>query len=280
MDKPNKKAILHQESIKQVRRQRVILWLAIITTICAALFALQVIPYVSDLVAFRRYTLPNISPFDAHWNELNSDFAGWLRIDGTGIDFPVVQGSNNLEYLNTTFYGEENRVGAIFMDYRSAVDSSHIIIYGHQISDESKNTIMFGTLTNFLNPEYLTAHPYIWFMENGKLHEFEIFSARATDIYDPAYQIFFNTSDSFETFLKETGAPAPIAATQNDSFAHMNNGALQIVTPTVEVPTRIITLSTCIGANNNRRMIVQGILRRTAPVTIENREETGWTIVR
>jgi sortase B len=249
-------------------------WIAVITTACAALFAFQSIPFLSDLIAFRRRTLPDISPFDAHWNELNSDFAGWLRIDGTNIDFPVVRGSNNTEYLNTTFSGEENMLGAIFMDYRSVEDSPHIIIYGHQLGDISGNTVLFGTLINFLDTEYLTARPYILFLENGELHQFEIFSARATDIYDPAYQINFNTPDSFETFLEKIGAPT--AETQN--IAHIDIGALQIETP--KVPVRIITLSTCIGADNDNRMIVQGILRQTTPVTFENRDGRGWRIVR
>jgi sortase B len=231
--------------------------LAVITTICAAVLAFIVIPHVSDLRAFRREqaSLPNISPFDAHWLEVNPDYVGWLKIDGTIVDFPVVRGSDNEMYLTTTFRGEKNILGAVFMDYRNVEDNTqHIIIYGHQARDEDDNSLVFGALHQFLDEQFMAEHPIILFMKNDSIFEFEVFAARQTDIYDPAYHLEFSDPDSFEVFLERTGAPS---------------GAEQI-----------LTLSTCIGADNDRRMIVQGVLKRIVPVTTEYNEDGGWRIIR
>ena len=75
--------------------------------------------------------------------------------------------------------------------------------------------------------------------------------ARMTDINDPAYYLDFSKPDSYETFLKRNGAP-----------------------PDAE---QIITLSTCVGTGNDRRMIVQGALRCIVPVEAEY-GENGWDV--
>ena len=244
------------EQERKKRRQRVILCLAVFSTICAAVVAFKVIPYVSDVIALRQEqaSLPDLSPFDTSWLDINPDYVGWLKIDDTVIDFPVVRGSDNDKYLTTTFKGEDNILGAIFMDYRCTGDDPHIIIYGHQANNKDKDKLMFGGLTDFREEQYLTDHPVILYMENDKLSEFEIFTARMSDVNDPAYQLEFSDPDSFGTFLERNGAPADAE--------------------------RIITLSTCVGADNDRRMIVQGTLKHTAPVRTEQGEDGKWKIIR
>lgn len=88
-------------------------------------------------------------------------------------------------------------------------------------------------------------------MANDRMHEFEIFAARQTNIHDPAYQLDFTAEGAFAAFLERNNAP-PNA-------------------------TQILTLSTCIGTNNDLRMIVQGTLIRSISVTTEY-NENGWTI--
>jgi hypothetical protein len=112
---------------------------------------------------------------------------------------------------------------------------------------------MFGSLHKFLDEEFMAAHPTINFMENNRLFEFEIFSARLTDIHDPAYRINFSAEGSFENFLERNGAPLDA--------------------------TQIITLSTCVGANTDARLIVQGALRRVVNVTTEYNNGGGWNII-
>jgi sortase B len=168
--------------------------------------------------------------------EINSDYVGLLKIDGTTINYPVVRGNDNVKYLNTTFGGDKNIVGAIFMDYRCVGDNvPHFIIYGHEVDDLDGTKLMFGGLCSFLDEQYLAEHSEIMLMENNKLSVFEIFSARVTDINDSAYYLDLNAQGSFQSFAERNGAP-----------------------PDAE---QIITLSTCVGADNDRRMIVQGVLK-------------------
>lgn len=81
--------------------------------------------------------------FTALW-EINPDICGWITMDGTAIDFPVVQGNSNLDYLNINAYGEYELSGSIFLDTRNAGDWSdpYCLLYGHQIVKHH----MFGDL--------------------------------------------------------------------------------------------------------------------------------------
>jgi sortase B len=164
---------------------------------------------------------------------LNPDYVCWLKIDDTAVDYPVVRAGDNEKYLNLSFDNEENVYGSIFMDYRcGGPDTPHIIIYGHNTRDGD----MFGGLRSFLNKKYLEAHPVIKLIANDETYEYEIFSARMTDVTDPAYNLHFDEPGSFERFLADCGA---------------EDGARQIV-----------TLSTCVSGNDkDERVVVQGMLR-------------------
>jgi sortase B len=169
------------------------------------------------------------SAFDLEMRAVNPDYAFWMRIDGTGINYPVVQGDDNERYLNTSFSGEYNKVGALFMDFRTELTSPHIIIYGHNLQEGG----MFTDLRRFLNEEFIENNRYITIMVYGEEVTFEIFSARLSDIEDPAYDINLNTPRLFSRFANRIGAP--LRASQ------------------------IITLSTCTrGGSDDERLIVQG----------------------
>jgi sortase B len=237
-------------------RKSISVGVAVISMCCAAVFAFRFILHLIDLSAFQKEqaAISKISPFDAELLEINSDYVGHIKIEDTNIDYPVVRGSDNEKYLNTTFKGEHNKLGAIFMDYRCAgKDAPHIIIYGHQAADKDKNPLAFGGLDKFLDEQYRLEHQKIMFLENDNLYEYKIFSARMSDINDPAYDLDFEVQGTFQAFLKRIGAP-----------------------PDAE---NVVTLSTCIGADNDRRMIVQGTLIRIVPVKAEYGEK-GWEIIR
>ena len=157
----------------------------------------------------------------------------WIKIEGTKVDYPVVRGNDNEKYLHTSFSGEENILGALFMDYRCAGEQvPHIIIYGHN----GREGDMFGDLWRFLDRQFLAGHPVITLKVNDRIVEYEIFSARKTDVTDQAYFLDFSAPGSFQAFAERNGAP---------------QGAAQI-----------ITLSTCYsGDNDDERVIVQGVLR-------------------
>ena len=122
-----------------------------------------------DIAATRRAALPEQtlrfkplaaapadSPGFAELRALNPDVCGWLTLDGTRIDFPVVQGADNMVYVNTDVYGNFSLSGAIFLDSRCPADftAPYSIVYGHHIEDGG----MFGDIVQFTQSDYFAAH--------------------------------------------------------------------------------------------------------------------------
>lgn len=88
---------------------------------------------------------------------LYPDLVGWLKVDGTGIDYPVMQDITGEEYyLTHNFEGNEDAKGNPFVDAGTAIDplDQNIVIYGHNVSSGSQ----FGNLDYYLDPEYYKAH--------------------------------------------------------------------------------------------------------------------------
>ena len=97
------------------------------------------------------------NPTLAGLQTVNPDVCGWLTVDGTGIDYPVVQGATNMDYVNRDVYGDFSLSGAIFLDSRCAADLTdpYTVIYGHHMD----NSAMFGDVARFAEADYFAAHP-------------------------------------------------------------------------------------------------------------------------
>ena len=80
----------------------------------------------------------------------------WLKLDGTHIDYPVMQASDNQWYLSHDYYGNQASSGAIFLDYRNAPDFSDSlsIIYGHRMNGD----LMFSDLAKYRDDDYFADH--------------------------------------------------------------------------------------------------------------------------
>lgn len=91
----------------------------------------------------------------------NKSVIGWLKIDDTIIDYPVMQTSNNDYFLNHNFDGEEDKNGSLFLDKDcNVIDrSTNLIIYGHHM----KSGKMFGGLNKYSDIAYYEKHPFIQF---------------------------------------------------------------------------------------------------------------------
>lgn len=83
------------------------------------------------------------APF-AELRAVNADVRAWVTLDGTGVDYPVVQGKDNLTYVNTDVYGNFSLAGTIFLDTRCAPDfaGEYSLLYGHHMVSGQ----MFGDL--------------------------------------------------------------------------------------------------------------------------------------
>jgi len=123
---------------------------------------------------------------------INPDFVGWISIENH-IEYPVVRGTNNDRYMYTTFSGERNRAGAIFMDYRnrSGFNDHVAILFGHRTRDGT----MFSPLVDYLDHTFLNENPIITITtRGGEELTYRVFSARQTDAWDAAYETSFINS--------------------------------------------------------------------------------------
>lgn len=101
----------------------------------------------ADMIKLKPAIEPEAEDNSASFEELlalNPDVVGWVSIDNTRIDFPVLQGTSNLTYINTDVYGNFALAGSIFLDSRNHRDfsDSYSLLYGHHMA----NGNMFGDL--------------------------------------------------------------------------------------------------------------------------------------
>lgn len=121
---------------------------------------------------------------------INPDFSGWLKINNTQVDYPVVRGIDNEIYLDRNFYNEPDVLGSIFMDYRNlgmGLDR-HTILYGHY----TERGLMFGDLEKFLDDQFLMENNRIEFSTPQGMKTYEIFSIHVSPSVGP----FLNTTFS------------------------------------------------------------------------------------
>lgn len=173
-------------------------------------------------------------------SEINQDYVGWITVDGTDIEYPVVLGEDNDYYLNHNFHKEEDKVGAIFMDYRNSSDAldKNTIIYGHNMKDQS----MFSGLKSILSDD-LDEKRKIKLDFQGKTYEWEIITAYTTRNTD-WMQVEFESDYKYTDFLKNI-------LTDSHEFLFAGD---------VTESDKVITLATCTTHIRDERIVVQGKL--------------------
>ncbi len=135
-------------------------------------------------------------------HRISDDQVGWVTLTDTDVDYPVMQGADNYEYLNTDPYGEFSLSGSIFLDYQNSSDFSddYSLIYGHHMADGA----MFGCLDRYRDEAYFDSHRNGRLVTTDTIYDFELFavcSADGTDriLFDPAPQ----TTSTITAYLAE-----------------------------------------------------------------------------
>ena len=114
----------------------------------------------------------------------NTDCIGWLSIDGTNISYPVMHTpSDPQKYLRRNFYGKYSQSGVPFLDGRCDIQSSNLIIYGHNM----KNGTMFSDLKKYLNTDFLNAHRTVRLETADGVFLFTVTEVLKTNTADPWY---------------------------------------------------------------------------------------------
>lgn len=115
----------------------------------------------------------------------NRDCIGWLCIPDTTINYPVMRTPNNPQkYLRRSFYGEYSQSGVPFLDSRCSLDSTNLIIYGHNM----KNGTMFSDLGKYLDDTFLGEHSTIELQTADGVQCFTVTEVLKTDIHDQWYE--------------------------------------------------------------------------------------------
>lgn len=182
------------------------------------------------------------------FKEISGNCIGWIWIEDTNIDYPLMQGETNSTYLNLNPYGEYSIGGSIFLDYRNdpLLGDSYSLVYGHHMN----NGIMFGGLDKFYDEAYFKAHPTgKLYLASGETYEMHFFSTMLTDANQ---EVIFNPQGSASVLWH---------AKENSSI---------YLEPENE---HIIALSTCKDPGSTTRTVVLATLHKTDEIHDMNLEE-------
>lgn len=192
--------------------------------------------------------LPDILPEYQEIHAENEDLVGWLEIEGTVINYPVLQSDNETDsqfYLTHSFAKKKDKNGSLFMDYRNDfVDrDTNLIIYGHNM----KSGAMFGSLKKYLEKGYLEAHNRIRFDTIYERGTYEVIGAFLSEVsyqdeYTFRYYNFLNANNEseFEAFRVNV----------------MQLDALKKGTLDAKYGDQLLTLSTCSSYTDEGRMFI------------------------
>lgn len=162
--------------------------------------------------------------------EVNEDVIGWIYIPDTNVNFPVLQGKNNKQYLFQSYKKEYLTAGSIFLDYRcdSNFEDKNTVIYGHNMHNGS----MFGSLKKYKDETYRDEHPYIYIMRaDGVCNRYEIIAYFQADVEGPVYEL---------PILQEGGEKAFEKLSNT-----IKNENLYSKEADISESDKLITLSTC-----------------------------------
>ena len=163
--------------------------------------------------------------------EINPDTVAWITLDGTNIDYPVVKGKDNFEYLDKSFTGEFSAGGTLFLDSGNSRDftDDYNIIHGHHMT----NGKMFGDLDKFLDKPFFDA-------------------GRTGTLLTPKYDYDLNVIavgeyDAYDGIVYTAGGSPPLDKILRESL--YSSASLDEV-------DRVLALSTCVGDMSDSRIVV------------------------
>lgn len=174
--------------------------------------------------------------------EINSEVVAWIRFEEPSqISYPVVKGPDNSKYLKTTFEGNTNAAGTLFVDVDNSGDFTdrNTFIYGHNM----KNGSMFGQLRKYKNKDFGKEHPYFYiYTPDGKETTYQVFAVSVVKDTSESYRKWYNTDEEFLDYIKYIRS---IAGYKTDVE--------------VGVDSKIVSLSTCTNVSEDERLLVHGV---------------------
>lgn len=187
---------------------------------------------------YRKYSKLDINSISiSKLKKINNDVVTWIMVDGTGINYPVVKGSDNSFYLTHDINKDKKLSGWIYMDYRNSdeLDDDNTIIYGHNLV----NKTAFGSLTNLFEKSWFNnSNHYIVLLKDNKKYVYEVFSIYTIKPETYYLQNNFSSKDSYNEFINTIKGRS-----KYDFKVNVDNS------------DKILTLSTCTEDNKDRRVV-------------------------
>lgn len=185
-----------------------------------------------------------VCPITVDFNNLlatNKDVCAWIYSPDTVINYVVVQGEDNNNYLHHKLDGTYNASGTLFIDCECSPNFSgaNTIIYGHNMKDGS----MFASLHNYVDQSYYDAHPIMYISTPAGDYKLEIFSCFTCDFDADTYTLSFASEAEYSAFLNKMVSQSNVKTNVS-----------------VDSSERIVTLSTCTYEYDNARYVVMGKL--------------------
>lgn len=176
--------------------------------------------------------------------QINPDVYGWITVEGTNINYPLVQGEDNDHYLNHAYTGDYLPIGSIFVDFRceeSITRNFNTVIYGHNITTGA----MFHDVTKFFKDEYFNGtYIYVYTLDGIYVYEpFSIYKTREDYNY---FRTAFSSVEKFVEFAEE-----------------LRDNSDKAKDVTFGKNDRILTLSTCTNIVQSERYALHARLVKT-----------------
>lgn len=214
--------------------------------------------------------------------KINPDTVGYICIEGTEVDFPVVQTNNNEDYLKTSFNGSSNKAGTVFLDYRNVLTASkrsdNLVLYGHNQKDRT----MFGSLKDYKkNLNHYIQHPTITFNSNYQSDVYKIFAYFVTEVKPE------QTSDGV-VFDYHNYLDLSDKAVYNEFIANITERSQIVTSVDVRYGDEFLTLSTCSNEFEPSRFVIFARKTRKGEDTAvdtstaylnPNAKEPDWTVI-
>ena len=197
----------------------------------------------------------------------NDDMAGWIKINNTNLDVQVVQGDDNEYYQNKDFYGNDNKSGCPYIDYKNEITEldDNTIIYGQN----SNNNLMFSVLEQYKTIEGYKKSPIIEFSTLYKSYIFKVFAVFiATDspVSDNGFSYTvtdFSSDNKFGEFINEVKVRSLI---NTDISVQTADKILTLVTPSNEFEgAQFVVMGRMVRENESTKVDVKTVTLNTSP---------------
>ena len=179
--------------------------------------------------------------------EENPDIIGWLEIEGTNVNYPVLQGTDNEYYMTHNYKKEYSRSGSIFLskDYNWNIPSNNLLIYGHNLN----NGTMFQELLKYKDEDFYKEHPIIRFTTAEEDAKYEIISV---------FFFFFYYKSEKNVFRYYYFINPDTEEEYNEFVENAKKASLYEIEATANYGDSLITLSTCSYHVKDGRFAVVG----------------------